>query len=360
MSNKNLYKNEFGIVHPGATLLETLETLGMTQSELALRISRPEKTISEIINGIAMITPDTAIQFERALGVSASFWNSLEKNYQLELANAKARLQLKSEQPNLIKFPYKEIASLGWVKKSKDIIERIENLLSFYGVSSLSSISVVQEVAFRKAKAVSFSPEALATWLRKGELDSYEIETKPFNKDGLINSLSELRSLTRGNIAETSKKAQQICAENGVVLVFVQYLPKSNVNGATRWINPSKSLVQLSLRGHFNDRFWFTFFHELGHVLYGGKREKFIDIDNQEITDEEKLADKFAREQLIPTEKLNAFLEGNEISINSIKKFADEIGIHPGIVVGRLQYEQILDYKSFNGLKEKYFIKKEE
>ena len=77
MSNKNLYKNEFGIVHPGATLLETLETLGMTQSELALRISRPEKTISEIINGIAMITPDTAIQFERALGVPASFWNSL-------------------------------------------------------------------------------------------------------------------------------------------------------------------------------------------------------------------------------------------------------------------------------------------
>lgn len=70
------------LVHPGVTLAETLESLGMSQVELAVRISRPEKTISEIINGITAITPETALQFERALGVPASFWNNLEKNYQ--------------------------------------------------------------------------------------------------------------------------------------------------------------------------------------------------------------------------------------------------------------------------------------
>ena len=66
---------------PGDTLLETIETLGISQSELAERMGRPKKTINEIIKGKTAVTPDTALQLERVLGVPASFWNNRVRQY---------------------------------------------------------------------------------------------------------------------------------------------------------------------------------------------------------------------------------------------------------------------------------------
>jgi HTH-type transcriptional regulator/antitoxin HigA len=74
-------------VPPEKTLKETIGSVGMSQAELAQRTGRPKKTINKIINGKAAITPDTAIQLERVLGVPASFWNNLQRNYQEILAN---------------------------------------------------------------------------------------------------------------------------------------------------------------------------------------------------------------------------------------------------------------------------------
>ena len=68
-------------VPPGDVLLEALEERSITQAELARRMGRPLKTINEIVKAKAAITPDTAIQLERALGVSAQFWNGLAANY---------------------------------------------------------------------------------------------------------------------------------------------------------------------------------------------------------------------------------------------------------------------------------------
>ena len=56
-------------VSPGEVLVEALEERDMTQAELARRMARPLKTISEIATGKAAITPETAIQLERALGI---------------------------------------------------------------------------------------------------------------------------------------------------------------------------------------------------------------------------------------------------------------------------------------------------
>jgi addiction module HigA family antidote len=74
-------------IPPGETLLDTIKALGMPQAELAERTGSPKKTINKIIKGKAPITPDTALQLERVLGVSAAaFWNNLEKNYRETLA----------------------------------------------------------------------------------------------------------------------------------------------------------------------------------------------------------------------------------------------------------------------------------
>src|SRR3984957_9094766 len=81
-------------VAPGQQLAKTLASRGMSQAELATRIGRPQKTINEIVKGKASITPDTAIQLERALGIPASIWNSLEAAYQLQLAEQRDEARL--------------------------------------------------------------------------------------------------------------------------------------------------------------------------------------------------------------------------------------------------------------------------
>ena len=77
------------VVPPGETLRETLEAIGMAQAELAHLAGCSKKTINKIVIGNTVITADTALQFERVLGIPASLWNNLEKNYQ----EANARLK---------------------------------------------------------------------------------------------------------------------------------------------------------------------------------------------------------------------------------------------------------------------------
>ena len=71
---------------PGETLREELEYREMTQAALAGRMGRPVTTVSEIIDGQAPITPDTAQQLELVLGVPAHFWLALEQSYREYLA----------------------------------------------------------------------------------------------------------------------------------------------------------------------------------------------------------------------------------------------------------------------------------
>jgi len=84
-------KREFGYspdyaVAPRETLLETIHALGMNRADLAARTGRPLKTINGIIKGKESITPGTALRFERVLGIPASFWNNLERNYRMKKA----------------------------------------------------------------------------------------------------------------------------------------------------------------------------------------------------------------------------------------------------------------------------------
>ena len=74
-------------VHPGEILEETLEACGMKKLDFAKRCGLSDKTMSQIINGKAHVTPDIALQCERLLGVSAVVWNNLQSNYNLHRAH---------------------------------------------------------------------------------------------------------------------------------------------------------------------------------------------------------------------------------------------------------------------------------
>lgn len=350
-------------VPPGATLQENLDWLGMTQQELADRMGRPLKIINEIIKGKRAITPDTAIQLEKVLGIPANVWLNLESNYRETLARLKEAEQAKQEIDRLSDFPYAEMARLGWVPKTSDPQQRVSHLQRFFGVDSLLRVEEIQQVAYRRSERWKCSKGALAAWLRKGEIEAQRQfgNVRRHDPRRLRESLPEFRRLTQLDPEEFYSRLVKLCADCGIALSLVPHLRGTHVNGASMWRRLSdghRAVVVLSLRHKYEDIFWFSFFHELGHVLLH-KKLLYINTDpleGEQKSDIERQTDEFAAETLIPQESLVEFIRrtGRVFSSLSIKEFAGQLEISSGIVVGRLQHEGYLEHSEFNRLRRKY------
>jgi addiction module HigA family antidote len=341
---------------PGETLLDTIEALSMTQVELAERTGRPTKTISEIIKGKAAITPETALQLEKVLGVPASFWTNRERNYREYLARREEQSRLQKQIEWLKTLPVKAMCENDWIHKVDNKVQQLGEVLRFFGVASPEAWTDVwcgPQVAFRQSKAFESDPGAVAAWLRKGEIVAQSIRCEPYSQSAFKEALSRARSLTVESPKVFHSRLVQLCADAGVAVVFVPELPGARVCGATRWLSPSKALIQLSLRYKTNDHLWFTFFHEAGHILLHGKRDVFLELNEKEGAKEAE-ADQFAAGFLIPPANYNAFVRPGIFSAARIDDFAREIGIAPGIVVGRLQHDRKLPSSHLNGLKQRY------
>lgn len=351
--SRNQYNPDF-VTPPGDTLLETLEMLGMTQAEFAERTGRPTKTISEIIKAKTAITPETALQFERVLGVPARFWINLERNYQEGQAREKERQTLETQTAWLEQFPVRQMAHLGWIDQSSDPVQQLIALLRFFGIASPAHWEPLYaggHVAYRQSAAFAADPGAVSAWLRQGELEAQRVECAAYDAGGFRAALAQIRPLTTRSPEEFVPIMQGLCANAGVAVVFVPELPRLRASGATRWLNSDKVLIQLSLRYKTDDQLWFTFFHEAGHVLLHGKKDVFLEGDDTQ-DEKEQQADHFAADMLIPSAAYRNFTPRvGHFSEAAVKEFSQVIGIAPGIVVGRLQHDQRLPVTHLNGLK---------
>lgn len=362
MSNEfqNQYAPDY-VSPPGETLQEILEERGMSQAELAERTGRPKKTINEIINAKAAITPETALQFERVLGVSASFWNNRERRYREVLAWQQEKESLQQQVDWLDQIPVKAMIKAGWIQQFPDKVEQLREVLNFFSVASPEQWQDIwgnTNVYFRKSQAFESNFSDLAAWLRQGEIEAAKIKCMTYDATKFKKVLENIRRLTIELPEIFQPEVTRLCAAVGVAVTFVPQLPKTRTCGATRWLNPEKALIQLSLRYKTNDHLWFGFFHEAGHILLHGKRDIFLEGKGIQATEEQQKeteANKFAEGILIPPVDFQRFLDsGQQRSKVGIKKFATEIGIAPGIVVGRLQHDGILLKSHCNDLKVRF------
>jgi HTH-type transcriptional regulator / antitoxin HigA len=340
-------------VPPGATLLEHIEIWDMTQKELSLRLGMSTKHLNEIIKGKSPITIETALKLESVLGLPASFWIGLENSYQ-EAITRLDQLTINEKEKEIAKsINYAEIARLGWVSKTKSILSKIANLRSFFGIANLTYIPDTIPVAFRRSSAYASSDYALATWLRKGELIAQEIQTDRYLKSKLKKALPELRKLTLKPHKEAIEALTHLFADCGIALTIVPHISQTHVNGAIKWINPDKIMLQLSLKGRYSDIFWFSLFHEIGHIYFGhNKKGTFIDIPdvNSEIEIE---ADDFAKNILIPQAEYSSFIASSQFTEQNIEEFAQIIGTNQGIIVGRLMHDKLITFNQLHHLREK-------
>jgi len=345
---------------PGETLQETLEALGMSQSSLAERSGRSLKMINEIIKGKAPITPKMALELERVVGAPANFWNNRERNYREFVAKIEEQKRLESFISWLEKIPIRAMVKNGWIGSYKNKVEQLQEVLKYFGIASPEQWPVAMQAylgnaAFRKSQAFASDFEALVSWLRKGELNAKNIICESYDTKKFRSVLKQIRILTVEAPEIFQPEVKKLCASCGVAVAFVPELPKTRVSGATRWLTPTKALIQLSLRYKTDDHLWFSFFHEAGHILKHGKRDIFIEGTSLKMDKtKEDEANIFAADYLIPKREYLSFTSRHTFSKANIREFASQIQISPGIVVGRLQHDKLLPMTHCNDLKVRF------
>jgi addiction module HigA family antidote len=340
---------------PGGTLQDILDERGMPQNELADRTGLTAKAINEIVKGKAPITPDTALKLERALGTAAEFWLAREQHYQEFLARERAQAEQASAIEWLKMIPVAELVRCGVLRKLKSKAEQVGECLRFFGVASQSAwqeVYAAPQAAFRRSSAFESHVGPTAAWLRLGELAAQGIRTEPFKAERFREVLRAAVRMTVADFPQVAAQLQEQCAAAGVAVVYVPQVKGCCASGVTRWLSASKALLQLSDRYKTEDHFWFTFFHEAGHILLHRKKAVFLEAGGSE-TDEEREADRFARDLLISDVEYSRFCDDVSAGVtsSSVQAFAERVGVAPGIVVGRLQHEKKLRFDRLNELK---------
>lgn len=339
-------------IPPGATIREQLEDRDMTQKEFANRMGLSEKHVSRLINGEVQLTMEVALGLEMVLGIPAKFWMNLEAIYREKIVRANEENEMDADMEIVKQFPYKQMADWGWIPHTKNAKEKVYNLRSFFEVAKLSLLGKLQTpgIVYRKVSSSQKSDYALAAWAQKAKIDARGIKTEAINIQKLQDYIPEIRKMTEEDPKVFCPRLVYLLATCGIALVFLPHIGGSFLHGAS-FYDGGKIVVGLTVRGKDADKFWFSLFHELGHIILGH-------LANSALTpeDQESEANVYARDILIPMDQYMRFVAQRNFSKASIIDFAHECNISPGIVVGRLQKENRIQYSFCNDLKQKYII----
>lgn len=353
MSNRKHFKLVYAY-HPGETLREKLQEMEMSVKEFAIRTTKPEKTINAVLIGESAVTPDMSIAFEQITRIPAHFWLNLQRNFDEYVARQKREAICQDAQTIewAKRFPYAAMANLGWVEKTRILSEKIMNLLSFFRITSVKAwedyfMNQALKSAFKISLSSTKDPYAISAWLRQGEIQAAEGKTKnPYSEAALKGIMPKIFSFVKDQPDDFALQLSNLCSEAGVKILYTAHIPHAPINGCTRWID-NVPCIQMTDKQKRNDVFWFSFFHEIGHILLHGKKDVFLeDAEHREtLKQKEEEADRFAAEQLLSQNAENEIvreLDGAQPTKQFIVDQANRYQTHPAIIVGRLQHNGII------------------
>lgn len=354
---------------PGDSIQEIIDELKMSQAELAERLGRSIPKLNELIKGKAPITKETATKLEYVLNVPANFWINLERQYQDELLEIEQMEFLEQCKEWVSGFPLARLKKLGILPNSTKKPVLVKSLLKFFRVASpkqWSDIYKENSLAFKIELRHTTEPEAISVWLRIGELQAEKLTLVSFERKSMQakirERLNEIQLLSYNKPNNWLDILQKICIDCGIALVYTPCIAKAPIYGATRWIkNKTLPLIQITDRGKDYHSFWFTFYHELAHILLHGKNEIFIDGLDSITPDinKEKQADAFAAKKLLSDKERTELSKVSHFNKTIIISLSEKIKKHPSIIVGQIQRQNPTLYKNIalNKLKEKVVFK---
>jgi HTH-type transcriptional regulator/antitoxin HigA len=337
-------------VPPGGILTRELEARGWTQKDLARIMGRPTQAINEIVRGAKQITPETALELAEAFGTSAELWTNLESQYRLAMArNGKDIKEIARKSRLYSLAPVSELLKRGWILEGKSFEELEQNVFTFMGATSTEEMGK-HAVNFRHARNRGPELSAQIAWVRRVEQLAASQQVPEFKVEKLETTLPELLACSAR--PEDISFVPDMLIKAGVHFVVVPHLEKTYLDGAKLTLGKNP-VVALSLRYDRIDSFWFTLLHELAHIVLNHQGSYLDNLYEPDHVDgEEKDANRLAGQWLLDIKAFKVFVKETQpyFSRSAIFRFAASQERHPGIVVGRLHYEKLVDYKNLRGM----------
>lgn len=344
---------------PGDTLAALMAQRGLTVGRLAELLVRDESVVRGILLGTADIDDELAARLSRFAGGTKSFWRRRQELYERNLATVAESIPDREAAGWLKALPLKDMVSYGWFDRPVRRNDIIKLYLSYFGVNSPEEwkdryTDFAQNTAFRTSAKFKSKIGALSAWLRKGEIEANLLSCKPWDASLLKSRVAEIRTLTKNKSPSYFiPRLKDICSAAGVAVVFVRAPSGCRASGAARFVSPEKAMIILSFRYLSDDHFWFTFFHEIAHLLLHGRSATYVDGDEIDSSEQEAEANSFAGDVLIPLDRHDELLSLVPRS-ERVVRFAVSVGVSPGIVVGQLQHRGVIGHNQLNFLKRKY------
>jgi HTH-type transcriptional regulator/antitoxin HigA len=340
---------------PGDTINDLLRERGIPLTEFADRMGQTVERVTDLLQGRSTITIRVARRLEEVLGASIEFWMSRDFHYREDVT----RLRV-PDAGWLRELPVGDMIKFGWIKPVPRPAEEVDSCLRFFNVHNITAwraeyADVLSMTVFRTSPSFDSRPASVATWLREGEIEAAAINCERWDAQKFETSLSVIRSLTRQKDPDRFiAQLRATCAASGAAVVVVRGPNGCRASGAARFLSAGKALIQLSFRYLSDDQFWFTFFHEAGHLLLHGNQKRFVDGLDGVADREEDEANQFAERVLVPPQFQADLLQLRSSDPRGVIKFAQRIGISPGIVVGQLQHRGRVARNRLNSLKRRY------
>lgn len=355
------------LIHPGETIADVLEKRGISQAELAASTGVSTAYVCNVIAGKKDISAKFAFALEYALGVPKSFWLNLQANYDAELLEVNEEQTITEEErtareslKDIVKY-LRQRSKLPVGEKKDESILSLRKVLKISNIANLKNLipggNQGQELvgAFRMSTKTAVDPYVLGAWIRMCQImgEDRTVEST-FCVDKIDELINKIKIVMLDKNADIQKDLRAIFSEYGIDFYVFKNFRGAPVQGYVAQKDDGSYQMVLTIRNSYADIFWFSLFHELGHIFNGdvGKSTKFVDDGSDSA--KEQAADSFARDKLIGRTDYQVFLEKNDLGIEAIKRFAASQYVMPYVVIGRLQKEKRLNYNLFSNYKLRY------
>lgn len=356
MSEKSFTPDWFS--RPSESLKSIMKKRGITPSKMESCTGYDRDTVRKIILGEKAIDAQVAVKLSKCVGGEPAFWLRRQELFESALDRAAKNVDAKMASEWIKNFPHKNLDDEGWISKRSTRVDQMKEYLAFFGVTKPSEwherYSRVSGGAFRHSPSYDSKVGALSAWLRRAELESECFDCRSWDPSTLRDNLASIRTLAKAKaIGYILPRLQDLLATAGVALIPLKAPVGCRASGAARFVSPTKAMIVMSFRHRSDDHFWFTLFHEIGHLLLHSKLKIYVDDDYSGLDEREREANVFAANILVPPDRYEEMLAlGTRFS--EVIRFAVSIGVSPGIVVGQMQHHKVIGREKLNYLKNRY------
>ncbi|WP_430257236.1 ImmA/IrrE family metallo-endopeptidase [Neorhizobium sp. IRS_2294] len=342
---------------PGDSIRDVMQRRRVSADDIAGRLDGGLNTLRSLLDGSRKIDIDVASCLSGVLGASPSFWLKRQENFELAVARAVQAVAPDDVNDFISSVPAPGVKPRGKLSEASRFAE-VRKRLVYFSVPNPKSWHehygrLVGRTDFRSTSAFETKEEAVLMWLRRGELESDLIRTETWDVDKLIGRLPEIKELSRLKLpALFLPRLRALLAEAGVALAVVKAPEGCRASGATRLVSPDKAMILMSFRHRSDDQFWFTLFHEIGHLVLH-HAQTFVDTDGMVSDDREDEANNYARRCIVPADREEEFLSLNADETRVVR-FSVQLKIAPGLIVGQMQKRQMIEPKTLNFLKRRW------